>query len=196
MSEVKDSVFFDFEECYQEIINDAMEWCDPEVVTLVMLNDGVNDLGWESNKAFFYGLEAGYDQRHLSYLTKYPVWKSGTKRVAYFDTESGRVHKVPLSRIGEEASMNEDARAAGLPVEDMEDVPVAPCFLDGDVLIMDIVEPVRGISDICPHTKDVMIECSCDHCYDLKDIYPAWVFLVDAGQVGYTKNGELVAYDM
>ena len=110
---------------------------------------------------------------------KYGIPLVARTRLVFKDADRGMVIKVPFTGEGEMANYAE-ARAYRNYVEDSENyIPVAKCHMTGSgdiyVLEMEQVAPVKN-----PYSPE----------------YPDWVSLVDCGQVGHDKNGELVAYDL
>lgn len=120
----------------------------------------------------------GYEVKVLSLIHKlteqYGTPKIGRTR-AVFDSQDGNVIKVPFTDEGEMANGYEHKRGK----EEDPYIPVAANHFDQidgvDVLVMEKVREHRFVS-----YKSV----------------PDWVGSVDSGQVGYDRNGKLVAYDL
>jgi hypothetical protein len=141
----------------------------------------------ERQRAFIFGLIEselskvewdGYETKVRSLIhsltEKYGTPKIGRTR-AVFDSQDGNVIKVPFTDEGEMANGYE--HKAGK--EENPYIPVAANRFDKidgvDILIMEKVKEYRFAS-----YNDV----------------PDWVGSVDSGQVGYDRNGKLVAYDL
>lgn len=109
-----------------------------------------------------------------SLTNKYGTPKIGRTR-AVFDSQDGNVIKVPFNDEGEMANGYE--HKAGKQQDPY--IPVAANHFDQidgvDVLVM---EKVR------------------EHRFKSYNDVPEWVGSVDSGQVGYDRNGNLVAYDL
>lgn len=101
----------------------------------------------------------------------------GTTRVTYFVNDD-LVVKVPLSPYDVKCNLQEAAWA-----ENKSQIPIAPCYLEYTeegipLLYMERVTPIYWNS---PGWGDL----------------PAWAHgLYDGCQVGFTKSGEIVAYDV
>lgn len=103
-------------------------------------------------------------------------WKyigSGRKRAVYLLPNGRNVIKIPLSEDGIHDNYMEAFRYSNGRKEGMY-VQYARCRLLGVLLIMEYVAPI----DESPYNLGIN-----------------WVYSVDSGQVGYTKQGKLVAYD-
>ena len=152
-------------------------------------------MGWNSNKVFFYSIEKGYDIRHNYFLDKYPEWYGGTTRVAYIDGD--KVLKVPINKDGVYANHLEHAVANCTGHSDGRyskylEIPMAMCFLDNQVLVMEKVTPVMELGKV--HSP--LHGCEEKRCIEVHEKYPDWVWKIDHAQVGYNASGELVAYDL
>lgn len=124
-----------------------------------------------------------YHALTLKYIRKftsqYGVAEVGRTR-AVFDRGDGYMIKVPLNGEGFMANRSESLTSAS----DDQFIPIAKCWQEDDtsldkeginVLIMEKVTPIGKI--------------------DYKAL-PNWVGYVDCAQVGHTKDGRLVAYDL
>lgn len=152
-------------------------------------------MGWNSNKVFFYSIEKGYDIRHHYFLDKYPEWYGGTTRVAYIDGD--KVLKVPINKDGVYANHLEHAVANCTGHSDGRyskylEIPMAMCFLDNQVLVMERVTPIMELGGV--HSP--LYDCGESRCIEMHEKYPDWVWKIDHAQVGYNTSGELVAYDL
>lgn len=101
-----------------------------------------------------------------------PPLGEGRHRAVFYDREAGEVIKVPIERSGIDANFYE---------LDLQDIILARTELDPSsteygipLLRMEYVEPIP--------------------CTDHKGL-PGWTLSIDCQQVGYTKDGRLVAYD-
>lgn len=135
--------------------------------TLKHIESEIGDQGWDDS----------YKEKSVKAIQKftslYGTPSIGRTR-AVFDTNDGFVIKVPYVDEGFYANHAE------VVTSDTEDayIPIAECRHDEkegvSVLIMEKVSIAR---------------------VDYKNM-PDWVYSVDCGQVGYTKDGRLVAYDL
>lgn len=97
----------------------------------------------------------------------------GRTRVVFVDEEQGLVFKVATCREGLEANYKEAAWES-------DEYPIASCRLipgsekSWPVLEMEMVKPAIGE----------------------RSTLPAWTGWFDSAQVGYTKQGQLVLYDL
>lgn len=112
----------------------------------------------------------------LDYMRKTygPEIGYGRHRVVFRDGDY--VYKVPLSLEG----VDDNYREASGPEwsddpEKFADCVIISC-LGVDVLLMEYVEHAGWPSEPCPPELE-------------------WTWYIDCGQVGYTKDGRLVAYD-
>lgn len=172
-------------------------WCDAELVMMVDQNKSTTPMGWKSKKAFYYCIDEDYEGLHLPFMKRYQEWYAGMTRVTYVDTDM--VYKVPLNPEGDEANEFENAVSNALGYHDGEwyaqclEIPVARCYLEGSgTLVMERVEPITFPEDF--HSPQM--ECGDEECIEYAKRYPDWVWLADGGQVGYTRSGNLVAYDL
>lgn len=180
---------------YDETIEHNKSWCDHDLVMKVNRNNRKTPMGWDSSKVFLYSIEKGYDLRHHYFLDRYAEWYGGTTRVAYVDGD--KVLKVPINKDGVNANQLEHAVANRTGHSDRRyskylEIPMAMCFLDNQVLIMEKVIPVMDLGEVHPPFYD----CEETPCLEVHEKYPDWVWKIDHAQVGYNTSGELVAYDL
>jgi hypothetical protein len=121
----------------------------------------------------------GYTLNQIKLFTKKygQPWVGRTRAV--FDRGDGYVIKVPMNGEGYAANNAEVINA------NMDDpyIPVANCWHE-------------EAYDITPKGVPTLVMEKVEHCKaDYKNM-PDWVMSVDGGQVGYDKNGRLVAYDL
>lgn len=109
---------------------------------------------------------------HIRYATKYGKPIYGGSRAVYRD--GGVVHKLPLTDRGMFANGTEALH----PDDDY--IPLATCHLH--------VEEPEGIPVL---TMQAVKEHHAPY-----NQLPDWAGWVDCGQVGFTENGTLVAYDL
>lgn len=135
--------------------------------TLKHIEDEIGNQGWDDS----------YKEKSVKAIQKftslYGTPSIGRTR-AVFDTQDGFVIKVPYVDEGFYANHSEVVTSN----TDDAYIPIAKCEHDEkegvSVLVMEKVAIARA---------------------DYKNM-PDWVYSVDCGQVGYTKDGRLVAYDL
>jgi hypothetical protein len=101
----------------------------------------------------------------------------GRSRRVYRHKKTNYVIKIPLDNYGADDNYIEaSASKSFYKDKDLDEyLPCARCRLfKGIFLVMEYVEYVKN-----PYSNEM----------------PDWVGCVDCGQVGYTRNGDLVAYD-
>lgn len=122
-----------------------------------------------------FGLEELEELSHKlikDFLKEYEYLGYGGTR-AVFDMGDGNVLKVAYNHDGIEANRRE-------ATWERTDIPVAECSSYKDEYDSGLCVIMEKVS--IPHTWDIDV--------------PDWVGYVDCGQVGFNKNGELVAYDL
>jgi hypothetical protein len=93
-------------------------------------------------------------------------------RSVYLDDRGRRVFKVPVNMAGIDANYREDGHTD-------PDIPLASCRL------------------VDPEAEFPVLEMEWVRSITVKyDELPDWVGWVDCGQVGYTDDGRLVAFDL
>ncbi len=130
-------------------------------------------------------------------MKKYPEWYVGMTRVSYMDHENEVVYKVPLNREGETQNELEALHYQGTREKHLKKVPIAPCHLDHEgVLTMEMVQVDEWITQPCERLYQERYYCECKECEEKVQSYPPWISRIDGAQVGWTKEGLLVAYDL
>lgn len=118
-----------------------------------------------------------YSNQIISILKKKFDFEKGRHRVVFFDRKNNEVIKIPISDSGIAANFQE---------LDYQDDNLAITNLDEKLSIKYHIPIIR-----MEYVKPISME-------DLEEKegkIPGWVYSIDSAQVGYTKDGRLVAYD-
>lgn len=122
-------------------------------------------------------IEALSEKLQNIYASRFGKPLCGRQRACFVGEEF--VYKVPLDQEGIDSNYHEAVEYEQQVATQDTFIPIAACWIEENgtnlpVLVMERVEPAKQ---------------------KLKEL-PEWVSWVDCAQVGYTKNNQLVAYDM
>lgn len=149
----------------------------------------------------------GKVRRPKSFRSRYPEYSGCTRRAYIGKDWVFKVAKYPGDNYKNRVEAARYAVQTGMPEEKASevfgrdairallryrDVPIAECHLLPDGVLM--MERVKSVNNLNVH--EGADQLTVDEMRKFGYKRPDWAGSVDCGQIGYNRNGELVAYDL
>lgn len=149
----------------------------------------------------------GYVSRPKTFRSRYPEYSGCTRRAYIGKDWVFKVAKYPGDNYKNRVEAARYAVQTGMPEEKAaevfgrdavrallryRDVPIAECHLLPDGVLM--MERVKSVNNLNEH--EGADQLTHEEMRKLGYKRPDWAGSVDCGQIGYNRNGELVAYDL